>query len=121
MSEWSDEEIVGMAFVARQGVLDEHQKMSADCHPGKLKRTGDRPATTSTLVVGNTAYITSSIKAGDGGTYLYLPGPPMDTLDTEHCKGPLRTALANCQTKGFARTNFEEGHNNNGVGLTAHK
>jgi hypothetical protein len=109
-----------MALVARRGVIDEHEKWSDPNLDGHLRNTDDRPSTTSTLVVGNTAYISSSMKARDGGSYLYLPGPAMTELDTRRCKGPLRAALANCQTKRFGSTKSKEGHVNKGVSLAIH-
>jgi hypothetical protein len=110
-----------MAFVARQGVIDEHDKWSDNKLVGHLRKSDDRPATTSTLVVGNTAYITSSMKSRKEGPYLYLPEVPMTTLDTGHCKEPLRAALANCQAKRFETTESEEGHANKGVSLSIHR
>jgi hypothetical protein len=118
LSEWSYEEIVDMAYVARDAVLVEHMK-EVEGSLG-IRKSKDRPSTTSTIVVGNTAYITSSMKAGQKGSYLYLPDVPATTLRTQHCREPLRTALANCQLKRFEITKYDEGHASQGVSLAIH-
>jgi len=119
LSDWTDEEIVGMAYVARDAVLDEHKKMVQE-NIG-VRSSKDRPSTTSTIIVVNTAYITSSMKAGPRGSYLYLPDLPATTIRGQHCREPLRTALANCQTKRFASTDSDEGHANQGVSIAIYE
>lgn len=61
------------------------------------------PAVTTTLVVDNTAYISSS--ANGAGSFLYLPngntrGRRFNELDPAHpCTGPVQDALVRCQAK----------------------
>lgn len=104
LSEWSDEQIADLAFVAHEGMLAEYQT-------SVLPRGLKGPGVTTTLVVDNTAYISSSASAG--GSFLYLPngnrqGWRFTHLNPAHpCTGPVQNALLRCQAKAV---NFGTGH-----------
>lgn len=115
LSQWSDEQIVDLAFVADEAVktamdsfLDTPDLVDLEF----LAHT--KPPTTAVLVVDNTAYISTSMK---GGTYLYAPLTNAKKesiyrdLDRDKARFAVLEALEACQ---FAVTTpyIQLGHRN---------
>jgi hypothetical protein len=104
LSDWKDEEIVHLAMVAHQKMIDVQQskdmrdKMKAD-YGMNARLVSGIPGVTTTLIVDNTAYISTSIK---GGQFFYLehtqPNRYKDLNPENPCAGAVQTALINCKT-----------------------
>jgi hypothetical protein len=104
LSDWKDGEIVHLAMVAHQKMLEIHSLsvpiLRDDYDIAKKVRTVP-PGVTTTLIVDNTAYISTSIK---GGQFFYLPPAPTepnryrDLNPDNPCAGLVQTALVNCKT-----------------------
>ena len=88
-----------MAFVAHDDMRKAHGAIDFSNYPGLSKKV---PGVTTTLVVDNTAYISSTM---GGGAYLYLPNGNTGSdqsrftdLDPAHpCAGAVQDALTRCQ------------------------
>jgi hypothetical protein len=108
---WSDEQIVDLAYVAHQARHTAH----ADARRNKkyerwLRRTG--PTATTTMVVGNTAYISSSAKGAR--SFLYVGLDAAEAGDTGFRFRDLRRehdqthevgkALVRCQIANFDKS-----------------
>lgn len=72
LKDWTDEQIVDLAFQAHLGMLDKYRIESKDYDQNFPNLADDfprtRPKVTSTIVIDNTAYISSSVV---GGYYVY--------------------------------------------------
>lgn len=119
LAEWNGKKIAELAFQAADGVTkafrDNFVSISADYkkrHRRKdIEESDIFPAVTTTLVVDNTAYISTSIKGS--GTYLYKPAaksvpkgqPRFVTLkdDKNPCRAEVVEALQRCQLKSPSR------------------
>lgn len=77
LKDWTDEQIVDLAFQAHLGMLNKFQIESRNYKKNWPNRVGDfpetRPKVTSTIVIDNTAYISSSVV---GGYYVYKDQNP---------------------------------------------
>jgi len=93
-----------MAFVAHDDMRRAHQATDFATYIGLSKKV---PGVTTTLVIDDTAYISSSM---GGGPYLYRPNgntgadqARFTDLDPDHpCAGPVQDALTRCQLNSIA-------------------
>ena len=93
-----------MAFVAHDDMRRAHQAIDFATYTGLSKKV---PSVTTTLVIDDTAYISSSM---GGGPYLYRPNgntgadqARFTDLDPDHpCAGPVQDALTRCQLNSIA-------------------
>jgi hypothetical protein len=101
LSEWANEQIVDMAFVAHDDMRAQHKSIDfASTYPGHSAKV---PGVTTTLVVDDTAYISSSM---GGGPYLYVPngqktGSRFTELDPLRPRGAVQDALTRCQVNSI--------------------
>jgi hypothetical protein len=103
LSDWDDGEIVHLAMVAHQAMLQEHKRWLQDEGRDSNIRSRDRapaPSVTTTLVVDNTAYISTSARGGSG-PFLYVQEQEVnryrELLPDAPCAGAVATALNNCK------------------------
>jgi hypothetical protein len=104
LSSWQDSEIVHLAMVAHEKMLAVHRlsvPTLRNIYNIPKKAATVPPGVTTTLVVDNTAYISTSIK---GGNFFYLAPAPTepnryrDLNPDKPCAGLVHTALVNCRT-----------------------
>lgn len=99
LSQWTDEQIVDLAFVAHNDMRNAHQAIDfPTTYPGLSRKV---PGVTTTLVIDNTAYISSSM---GGGPFLYIPngntqGSRFTNPDPAHPCPAVQDALARCQAR----------------------
>lgn len=109
LSGWSDEQIVDLAYTAHAAMIEQYETDYVKYSGLKRKP----PGVTTTLVVDNTAYISSS--ANGGGSFLYLPNGNKDgsrytELNPAHpCEDPVKAALIRCQTRSVNPTGHRTG------------
>lgn len=115
LAKWNDKQVAELAFQASDAVTkafkDNFVSISADYKRRHRRKDVEEPdifpAVTTTLVVDNTAYISTSVKGT--GTYLYKPAakvvpkgqPRFVTLkgDNNPCRAEVVQALQRCQLK----------------------
>jgi hypothetical protein len=103
LSDWDDGEIVLLAMVAHQAMLQEHKRwLLVEGKDSKMssKERAPAPSVTTTLVVDNTAYISTSARGGSG-PFLYAQEQEVnryrELLPDAPCAGAVATALNNCK------------------------
>jgi hypothetical protein len=99
LSDWEDKHILDMAFVAHEKFRSQFAK---DLGEGRYKnptlKLADRPSVTTTMVVDNTAYISTSLKGK--GSYIY--DPALTAVKANHpCEGPVLDGLRRCQERSI--------------------
>lgn len=136
LSDWTDEQVVDLAFVARSATLaafdavfkPPEKKSNEPAPPDDYNyphidrsRGSSLPLVTTTLVVDNTAYISSSMKGQ--ADYLYItnqagagnnPGAVgvsrYTNLNPAHpCTGPVQDALQQCQLRSVGQSGHNSG------------
>lgn len=117
LKNWSDKNIVQLAFAANEGVGKPFQaslRAIADAMnrwPGRVRR----PMVTTVVIIDNTAYISTSMR---GESYLYAlrnkNEPYFTTLQTERCPEALKKALGTCQLKAAPHYGQQPGHRTGG-------
>lgn len=102
LNDWSDAEIVHLAMVAHEDMVEAHGNVRWGSEHSKvpLNARQKEPGVTTVLVVDNTAYISTSAK---GGQFLYFREGSANRykqLDPSRpCHGTVQTALLNCQAR----------------------
>jgi hypothetical protein len=103
LSDWDDGEIVHLAMIAHQAMLQEHTRwLRVEGKYSKMssKARASAPSVTTTLVVDNTAYISTSAR-GNSGPFVYAQEQEVnryrELLPDAPCAGAVATALNNCK------------------------
>ncbi|CAD0112711.1 unnamed protein product [Aureobasidium uvarum] len=99
LSDWEDKHILDMAFVAYQKFLTQFgEDLTNRRYTNPSLKDRDRPAVTTTMVIDNTAYISTSLKGK--GSYIY--DPALSAVKTDHpCDGPVLDGLRRCQERSI--------------------
>ena len=99
LSEWEDKHILDMAFVAHEKFVDQYAQDILNKRYLKPKlKLEEMPAVTTTMIVDNTAYISTSLKGK--GSYIY--DPALSLVKNNHpCEGPVLDGLRRCQEQSL--------------------
>ncbi|KAF2113967.1 hypothetical protein BDV96DRAFT_600715 [Lophiotrema nucula] len=112
---WTDGQIVHLAIQAHKAVNAKCMETFTDDFKKKNPNLSTtKPRVTTTMVLDDTAYISSSLT---GGPYLYIPEvnpksdePRFKQLDPLHpCDGPVKDALLACQVHSVAKSGHRTG------------